>query len=160
MLEDINNYPSHFTKLSSEVFPGVGCHAASHIQRSTPLKIGPIDLPETSVTNYESTLHDLLERRSHLHHGGSCKSRVLNGALRPFTLPRIENSVISLQVEVSSQGSCPVRPQCKNVSLGVVWRTRGEKYCPQGQCSLLPLRCECTFFSSGGCWEILSTRPV
>jgi len=59
ILEDFNDYPSHFTKLNSEVFALVGCHAASHIQRSTPLKIGPIGLPETSVTNYESTLHDL-----------------------------------------------------------------------------------------------------
>ena len=45
------------------------------------MKIRPIDPPETSVTNYESTLHDLQEPRSHLHHGGSLKSRVLNGAL-------------------------------------------------------------------------------
>jgi hypothetical protein len=38
--------------------------------------MGPIGCPETSVTNYESTLRDIPEeRRSHLHGGASLKSR-------------------------------------------------------------------------------------
>jgi len=42
---------------------------------STPLKIGPIFCPETSATNYQSTLRNIPEeRRSHLHRGGSLKS--------------------------------------------------------------------------------------
>jgi hypothetical protein len=43
---------------------------------SWPLKIGPIDCPETSVQNYHSTLRDIpKQRRSHRNRGGSLKSR-------------------------------------------------------------------------------------
>jgi hypothetical protein len=38
---------------------------------------GPIGFPETSATNYHSTLHNISEeRRSHLHRGGSMSSRI------------------------------------------------------------------------------------
>jgi hypothetical protein len=41
-----------------------------------PLKMRPIEYPETSVTNYQSTLRNIEEaRRSHLHRGGNLKSR-------------------------------------------------------------------------------------
>ena len=41
-----------------------------------PLKMGPIGCPETSVTDYQSTLHNIPEgRRCHLQWGGSLKSR-------------------------------------------------------------------------------------
>ena len=60
----------------------------SHLPRSSspknaffltawPLKMGPIDCPETSVRYYHSTLRKIpKERRSHLHLGGSLKSRI------------------------------------------------------------------------------------
>ena len=41
--------------------------------------MGPTGCPETSVQNYHSTLHNILdERRSHLHRGGSLKSRTVS----------------------------------------------------------------------------------
>lgn len=44
--------------------------------------MGPIGLPETSVQNYQSTLRSVPEeRRSHLHSGGSLKSRMLDTAV-------------------------------------------------------------------------------
>jgi hypothetical protein len=44
---------------------------------SWPLKMGPIGCLETSVQNCHSTLRNIPEeRRSHLHHGGSLKSRM------------------------------------------------------------------------------------
>ena len=43
---------------------------------SSDLKMGPIGCPETSVQNYHPTLRNTPEeRRSHLHDGGSLKSR-------------------------------------------------------------------------------------
>jgi hypothetical protein len=40
------------------------------------LQMGPVVCPETSVTNYQSTLRNIPEeRRSHLHRGESLKSR-------------------------------------------------------------------------------------
>jgi len=40
--------------------------------------MGPIVFPETSVTNYQSTLRNIPEeRRSHLHRGGSRKSHTV-----------------------------------------------------------------------------------
>jgi hypothetical protein len=40
------------------------------------LKTGPTGFPETSVTNYQLTLHNIPEeRRLNLHCGGSLKSR-------------------------------------------------------------------------------------
>jgi hypothetical protein len=55
---------------------------------SWPLKMGPISFPETSVQNCHSTLrHIPEERRSHLHGGGSLKSRMFSPAVRvPITL--------------------------------------------------------------------------
>jgi len=42
---------------------------------SWPLKMGPIGCPETSVRNYQYTLHNVPEERSsHLLRGGSLKS--------------------------------------------------------------------------------------
>ena len=42
-----------------------------------PLKMGPIDRPETSVINYLSTLRNVPEeRRSHSHRGRSLQSRI------------------------------------------------------------------------------------
>ena len=44
--------------------------------------MGPLNCPETSVRNCHSTLrHIPEERRSHLHHGGSMKSRTVIRAL-------------------------------------------------------------------------------
>ena len=41
--------------------------------------MGPIDSPETSVNNYQSTLRNVQEeRKSHLDSGGSLKSRIIN----------------------------------------------------------------------------------
>jgi hypothetical protein len=41
-------------------------------------KMGPIGCLETSVQNYHSALHNIPEeRRSHSHHGGSLKSRMV-----------------------------------------------------------------------------------
>jgi hypothetical protein len=37
------------------------------------LKIQPIGYPETSVRNYQSTLRNIPEGRSHLHRSGSLK---------------------------------------------------------------------------------------
>ena len=40
--------------------------------------MGPLDCPETSVRNYHSTLRNIPEEcRSHLHRGGSLKSRIV-----------------------------------------------------------------------------------
>jgi hypothetical protein len=40
--------------------------------------MGPIGYPEMSVSNYQSTLHDIPEERiSRLHRGGSLNSRVV-----------------------------------------------------------------------------------
>ena len=60
-----------------------GTRYASHVQGSSsspwaasPLKMEPIGCPETTVTNYISTLLNIPEeRRFHLHGGGSLKSR-------------------------------------------------------------------------------------
>jgi hypothetical protein len=42
------------------------------------LKMGPIGFPETAVENYHSTLSNIPEeRKSHLHSGGSPKSRTV-----------------------------------------------------------------------------------
>ena len=38
------------------------------------LKMGPISCPETSVHNYQSTLRNIPEGRSHLHGSGSLKA--------------------------------------------------------------------------------------
>jgi hypothetical protein len=39
--------------------------------------MGPIGCPETSIRNYQSTLRKIpKEGRSHLHRGGSLKSRI------------------------------------------------------------------------------------
>jgi hypothetical protein len=44
-----------------------------------PLKMGLIGCPETSVANYQSTPRNISEERiSHLHLGGSLKSRILS----------------------------------------------------------------------------------
>jgi len=44
--------------------------------------MGPLNCPETSVRNYHSTLRHIPEgRRSHLHRGGSLKSRIVIRAL-------------------------------------------------------------------------------
>ena len=46
--------------------------------------MGPIGCPETSVRNYRSTLRNIPEeRRSHLHRGGSLKSRMKITLLKP-----------------------------------------------------------------------------
>jgi len=53
-----------------------GVRHPQHI--SWPLKMWPLDCPETSVRNYHSTLRNIPEeRRSHLHRGGSLKSRIV-----------------------------------------------------------------------------------
>jgi hypothetical protein len=45
---------------------------------SRPLKMKPIGCPETSVQSYHSMLRNIpKERRSHIHRGGSLKSRTL-----------------------------------------------------------------------------------
>jgi hypothetical protein len=45
-----------------------------------PLKMGPIGCPETSVSNYQSTLCNIPEeRRSYLHRDGSLKTRQSRG---------------------------------------------------------------------------------
>jgi len=56
----------------------------SHLHRSSSLdwtlKMGPISFPETSVSDYLSTLHtNAEERRSHLDRGGSLKSHEIIG---------------------------------------------------------------------------------
>jgi hypothetical protein len=44
--------------------------------------MGPIGCPETSVQNYHPKLHNIPEeRRSHLHRGGSLKSRTRRACL-------------------------------------------------------------------------------
>jgi hypothetical protein len=61
----------------------------------SPLKMGPIGCPETSVTDYQSTLHNIPEgRRCHLQWGGSLKSRKkpcpeTSGASLPGTMYHI-----------------------------------------------------------------------
>ena len=48
-----------------------------------PLKMAPIRCPETSVTNYQSTLHNIPEEwRSYLQSGGSLKSLTARPYLR------------------------------------------------------------------------------
>jgi hypothetical protein len=43
-----------------------------------PLKMGALVCPETSLSNYQSTLRNMAEkRRPHLHRGGNLKSRVV-----------------------------------------------------------------------------------
>ena len=50
------------------------CHSS---WTAWPLKMGSICCPETSVTNYQSTLRNIPEERSsHLRRGGSLKSRI------------------------------------------------------------------------------------
>ena len=58
--------------------------------------MGPIGCPETSLTNYQSTLSKLPEElRSHLHCGGSLKSHNVAlfyvGSLLFFPLRRLAN---------------------------------------------------------------------
>jgi hypothetical protein len=65
----------------SPVFPPV---RHIHVPSWTfwPLKMGPIGCPETSVQNYHSTLHNIPEeRRSHLHRGGSLKTRMFHSSV-------------------------------------------------------------------------------
>jgi hypothetical protein len=59
----------------------VGSTKTSQHQGSrSPLKIGPIGCPETSVKDYRSTLRNIPEeRRSHQHRGGKLKSEYCTG---------------------------------------------------------------------------------
>jgi len=51
---------------------------ADRTDNGWPLKVGQTGCPETSVSNYQSTLSNIPEeRRSHLHRDGSLKSRIL-----------------------------------------------------------------------------------
>jgi hypothetical protein len=57
----------------------------------------PIGCPETSVTNYQFTLHNIPEEMiSHLHRGGSLKSRMKDIKFRDLRLlPRRNRGIRS-----------------------------------------------------------------
>jgi hypothetical protein len=62
--------------------------------------MGPIGCPETSVQNYQFTLRNISEeRRSHLHSGGSLKSRKLG------VVPFIKTVNLLLYPEEGDSGS-------------------------------------------------------
>jgi hypothetical protein len=95
-----------------------------------PLKIGPIGCPETSVQNYRSTPRNNPEERgSHLHRGGSLKSRnvqnVRNSSSTPqctftfwFTVKHIDNFAFQ-------RSSLITRMQFETLVLGIF---TGDKY--------------------------------
>jgi hypothetical protein len=57
---------------------------------SDPWRWDPIGFPETSVSNYYSTLHKFpKKRRAHLHPGGGLKSRIAQFCLTFLHLPEI-----------------------------------------------------------------------
>jgi len=61
-----------------QIFSYVGVWCATNARKITgPLRVGLIGCPETSVTNYQYGLRNIPEvRSSHLHRGGSRKSRM------------------------------------------------------------------------------------
>jgi hypothetical protein len=60
--------------------------------------MGPLGCPETSVQNYLSALHNILEgRRSDLHRGGSLKSRSeIHRHIPEYSPPHLANIIVCL----------------------------------------------------------------
>ena len=78
-----NSLPTFRDSLS---VPSSVAQKSSRIQKSWPLKMGPIGCPETSVRNYHYSLRNSPEERSsHLLSFGSLKSR--NSVKSSFFLP-------------------------------------------------------------------------
>jgi hypothetical protein len=74
-----------------------------------PLNMGSINCPETSVTNYQSTLHNIPEEQRRINCGGSLKLRIKENVYLAFASVFLNTFLYPIHMRDASSGDKTIR---------------------------------------------------